>query len=65
VNIAAILLCDCQCEEDGLFADVFFWNMLVPCCGVYLVVNVPAPSARKIQFVLTRNRKFLAWGECN
>ncbi len=35
-HITATLHLDSRCGEDGLLADVLFWNMLVlvRCCGV-------------------------------
>ncbi len=33
-HIATALHLDSGCGEDGLLADVLFWNMLACCCGV-------------------------------
>ncbi len=33
-HFAAALHLDSGCGEDGLLADVLFWNMLAGCCGV-------------------------------
>jgi hypothetical protein len=33
-HIATALHLDSGCGEDGLLADVLFWNMMACCCGV-------------------------------
>ena len=51
-TVASTLLVGCGCHDYQLFADVFFWKMLVFCCGVWLISNMPAPSIENGQFTL-------------
>lgn len=43
-NVASALLVGCGCHDDWLLVDAFFWKISALCCGVWLILNVPAPS---------------------
>ena len=51
-TVASALLVGCGCHDDWLLADLFFWKMLALCCGVWLILNVPAPSIDNGQVLL-------------
>jgi hypothetical protein len=51
-TVTSALLVDCKCHDDWLLADVFFWKMSALCCGVWLILNMPAPSIDNGQFTL-------------
>ena len=53
IAAAPTLLHDRGYQGDGLLVDVCFWGMLVLCCGVYLIANVPAPSINNNQYPLS------------
>jgi hypothetical protein len=59
-HIAAALQLDSGCGDDGLLADVHFQNMLAHCCGVLLIVCVPARSSENVT-IFTQLDWLTAW----
>ena len=51
-TVTSSLMADCKCHDDWFLADVVFWKMSALCCGVWLILNVPAPNIDNGQFLL-------------
>ena len=62
--VASALLFDCGCHDDRLLTNVFFLKISALCCGVGLILNMPAPSINLGPFLLSRKLAFLNRGEC-
>jgi hypothetical protein len=54
---------DYGCQRDEHLANVFLRSMMMLCCGIYLIVNMPAPSSHDDPFLLSLKSVCLNRGE--